>query len=133
MRRGAWRFLAPLLLTGALGACEDASGPGVIEAAVENPRRLAGAALVEITGVGVQDVQAVGPVRVFWSATDRTGVIRVIVSTPDADTPLRFTLSVADVSAPAPSAQVVAATSLANDPIANLEGFTVALAPPTQR
>ena len=94
------RVLSPIL-TGVMllaAACGDAgprSGPGILTATVRSPNGAEGAAVVEIFGLGIGDVEALEG-RAF--SQRRGDTVRVVVVRDDGAGDLRFTLAVADTT-----------------------------------
>lgn len=120
---------APAALLLALAACSDGGvAPplegGVMTATLRSPNGAEGAAVVELSGAGIQSVDAAAGATVFAEAAG--GVTRVVVlrATPGA---LAFRVTMAD-GAPAPDATVVEVADGSDVPRASLSGYRVEFA-----
>lgn len=114
------------------GACDDdPSGPGTLTgwvvSSVDEP---AGAAVIEITGEGIEGFETSGSSRVFSQTVrppteeEGEGLYRVVVVAP-AGSALRFDVRVEDVAAGAPTATLVSVADTANEPIGSLEDYRI--------
>lgn len=127
MRIRSLRFAAPLVV--ALAACDG--GPetpptptgGEYDALLQGPTASESAALVELTGAGIEDVRSNGPGIVASSPV--SGGRRVVVVRPAAG-PIGFRIRVADGSPP-PTARVVEVADADDQLRASLTGYQVAL------
>lgn len=126
MRLFSLRFAAPLML--ALAACGD-GGPetpptptgGDFDAVLQGPTSSESAAMVELTGEGIEDVQSNGPAIVASSPV--SGGRRVVVVRP-APGPIGFRVRVAEGGA-IPTARIVELAD-ANDQLrTSLTGYQV--------
>ena len=122
------RLLAvPLLSLAALAACSDGgTGPlrgGVMTATLRSPNGDEGAAVVEVTGAGIEAVAATNG-TVFSETAG--GVTRVVVlrATPGV---LSFRVTMAE-GASAPEAKVVEVADGASVPRPSLSGYRVEFA-----
>lgn len=106
------------------GACDDdPSGPGTFDARVLSPAdEPAGAAVIEITGEGIEGFEASGSSRIFARTVrapteeNGEGLYRVVVVAP-AGSALRFRVRVEDVAAGPPTATLVSVADTANHPV----------------
>ena len=107
LRRIGWPLGLALLLA-ALGACDSGpSGPGALDALVEGPEEHPGAALLLVSGEGIQGFQASGQVELHYEpAGDTDGSYRVLVVNPE-DGPLEFQVRVRDLAGPRPSGRLL--------------------------
>ncbi|MFQ5535819.1 MAG: hypothetical protein ACE5GJ_00070 [Gemmatimonadota bacterium] len=107
-----------VLVVGALfaSACDSGpSGPGTLNARVEGPPTL-GAAVIEVTGGGIQGFEDQGDTRVYGAMVSEVeNRYRVVVISPEGGT-IRFGIRVDDVGADLPSASVVTTASTDNLP-----------------
>lgn len=114
------------------GACDDdPSGPGIFTGwVVSSAGEPAGAAVIEITGEGIEGFEAAGSSRVF-SRTVRPpteesgeGLYRVVVVAP-AGSALRFGVRVEDVAMGIPTATLVSVADTANVPVGSLGDYRI--------
>lgn len=119
--RGAFRGVVATILLMAMMACEEA-GPADYLSVVEGG---AAAAVVELTGEGIIEVESVGTTRVIARPSSGPATWRVILVSPVA-APLRFLVSVRDGSRPPPNGRVLEATDGANEPL-SVSGLRVRL------
>lgn len=114
------------------GACDDdPSGPGVFTGrVVSSADEPAGAAVMEITGEGIEDFEAFGSSRIFSRTVrppteeEREGLYRVVIVAP-AGSALRFGVRVEDVAVGAPTVTLVSVADTANEPIGSLEDYRI--------
>lgn len=89
-----------------LGGCDrDRASPGVVEAVVEGPAAPYGAAVLEVSGQGVEGVVEVAGTRI-WSREVEQERIRFVVIQP-GEGPLVFGVRLADRDGPAPTFTIV--------------------------
>jgi len=114
----------------AASACETGpSGPGDLNATVESPLRTAGAAVVEVRGVGIRGFSATGLVQVYWARGTDPGSYRVVLVNPGSAAPLTFSIQVDDVSAPPPTGSALEAAALDNTPLLDPSDFELSIVP----
>jgi len=110
-------------LTFSAGCGDDSpQGPGDLQGSVEVGTTAIGAIVINVSGVGIGAITGVGGTRAF--AVDDVSSSKRVVLVTEASGPLGFTVHVEDRSAIAPSATVVEAIGLDNEPITGL-GITV--------
>jgi hypothetical protein len=119
---------ARLLVLGALAlaACEP-SGPGELAATVQTPRPT-GALVVELTGAGITGFDGAGDVRTFSGPVEAAADTQRVVVVSVSGQRIRFRVEVRDVSEAPPTATVISAVDLENEPIAALGGYRVRIA-----
>ncbi len=124
------RLVALMVGVVTVSACESGpQGPGDWNATVESSRRIAGAVVIDVRGVGVQGFKTALPLQVFWSPPAVDGSYRVVLVNPGAAAPLTFEIQVDDVSADPPTGVVVEATALTNLPLRDPSDFAVLIQP----
>jgi hypothetical protein len=108
----------------ALTACGDSpEGPADLPAVVDGGGLAIGAIVIQIQGTGVGAVGGVGSTRAFAEEASVSSKRAVLVT--DVSGPLRFTVHVEDQSLPLPTATVIEAIDLNNEPITNVVGIEV--------
>lgn len=115
-----------------LGACDDGpSGPGTFTARVQAPAdRPAGAAVIEISGEGIDGFRGSGSSQVFGRTVrvpteeSREGLYRVVVVAP-AGSELRFEVEMEDVALSFPAATLVSVADTADAEIAATGDYRV--------
>lgn len=100
-------------------------GPGDFQGSVQAGSTDIGAIVVSISGVGIGEITGVGSTRAF-ATDDVSGAKRVVLVT-EVTGDLNFSVHVEDLSATEPTATVVEAIDLQNQPITDLVGITVRL------
>ena len=120
-----WIGMLSLAAVLVLAACGDdgPKGPGDLQGTVEVGSIAVGAIVINVSGVGLGAITGVGATRAF--ASDAVGASKRFVLVTETSGALRFTLHVDDRSASTPTATVVEAIGLDNQPIANLSGIVV--------
>jgi hypothetical protein len=98
-------------------------GPGDLPGTVEVGSAEIGAIVVNVSGVGIGAIKGTGSTRAFAS-DDVSNSKRVVLVIPQAGG-IGFTVSVEDRSLGAPTATVVEAVDLNNQPVTNLAGISV--------
>lgn len=114
------------------GACDDdPSGPGVFNGRVASSAdEPAGAAVIEITGEGIEGFEASGSSRIFSRTVqapteeEGEGLYRVVVVAP-AGSALRFGVRVEDVAMGVPTVTLVSVADTANEPVGSLEDYRI--------
>lgn len=126
IRRRAGSLLVALLLA-VVAACDSGpSGPGELRATLDPPPETSvGAALVTISGEGIEGISAEGETRVFSSGPDEEGDYRVVLVNTGTTGALRFRVEVSDVGAAPPSATVVELVDELNMPLTSSSGARV--------
>lgn len=131
-----WLSLARIALVVAValgaGACDDdPSGPGVFTGRVASSAdEPAGAAVIEITGEGIEGFEALGSSRIFSRTVqapteeEGEGLYRVVVVAP-AGSALRFGVRVEDVAVGVPTVTLVSVADTANEPVGSLEDYRI--------
>lgn len=112
------RMLWLLVVLPALGACDlfGPSGPGALTARVDAPNVEVGAAVLRVSGAGVQGFSSAGGSRVFVREQNEPDTWRVVVVNPDAGE-LLFRIEVEDVAGPPPSALIFSAADASDEAI----------------
>ncbi len=124
-RKGFRSFAGAAALLATL-ACGDSGpgGPETLTATIEGPAPL-GAALVEVTGGGIEGFEGDSSTEAF-AAELAPGVHRVVLIAPAPD--LRFRILVSDAEEGAPTARVVSAVGTDNEVITLAAQYTVRIA-----
>lgn len=119
-----WAALALAVVLGAAACSDDPSGPGTFTARFAGPADTpAGAAVVEVTGEGIEGFRAAGSGSIFSRTvrlpTEQTpeGLYRVVVVAPSGS-PLTFDVDMEDVALGFPAATVLSVADTANAVIA---------------
>lgn len=110
------RFIV-VVLAALVSACGDSGpqGPGSFRASVQATGPAAGAAILDVTGPGIQGFQGTGDTRVFPALIDAAaGVHRVIAVS--ASGVISFRIQVEQVELGAPAVLVVDAADMQNGP-----------------
>ena len=98
-------------------------GPGDLQGSVEVGTTAIGAIVVSVSGVGIGAIRGVGSTEAF--AEDEVSDSKRVVLVTAQSGALQFSVHVEDRSAPLPTATVVEAVDLNNQPITNLGEITV--------
>lgn len=129
-RTGLALALAAWLAAGLTGCDGEDTGPGDWQALLQRETPVS-AAVLEVTGQGIEGVDGTGATRAFAAMTvpdDGSGLVtwRIVVVAPETEP--GFRVHVRDVSAPAPEARIVSAAGPDDRLISSLIGVKVELA-----
>lgn len=111
----------------AVAGCSDPDGPrgpGAYEVAIESPNGEEGAAVIQLTGSGIEGARA-ADARVYLAHIDESTTRVVLIR----DTPgeLRFQVDVRDLGAPKPSAVILQVADGDNELRGSLAGYRASL------
>jgi hypothetical protein len=122
------RLLTALVVVGAtfVAACDSGpKGPGALSATVNGSQTL-GAAVLEVTGDGVEGFEGQGDTQVYSASLGGQPVRHRVVLVSASGGPIHFGIRVTDRGSVVPAATVLTAASTANVTIAPA-GLTVAI------
>ena len=111
----ARRLVALALVVLSLGACDlfGPSGPGTLDATLTGPTPL-GAALLEVSGLGIQGFVGQGDTRVYGAEVNATTGTHRVVAISASGGVLSFGIKVADLGMDLPLATVMKVANPAN-------------------